>query len=541
MSVATSSLPSVRINAKRMLHKSLIFLHKWLGVALAVLLLMWFASGVVLYFVPFPVLSQVERLAGLPALRLPPGCCLTAAQAAGQAGLSAGEARLGMQAGLPVWRVLDGSGPDGRPQWRALDARNGLLLPPLPVEAAAALAEAFSGQKALHTEVLERDQWTVPQGLDPYRPLVRVELDGPGGLELYVSPAAAEVVRDTRRAERFWNWLGAVPHWIYFTELRKYPKTWHNLIVWLSISGVILLVTGIVLGVWHLYLNRSRWIPYQKFWMRWHHISGLVAAIFTLTWMFSGLLSMNPFGVFSARAALPAERSAWVGARAVAQLDPAAALTAAQGLQVREIDSLQVGGQAWYRLRGEASHLLLRADGTEDLKAMTALPDSVVHASMQALRPGAMQLTRLDFYDDQYYAREITNNTPYTRPLPVWRAQWADGVGIYADPGSGRLLLRADTSNRWQRILYNGLHSFDFAPLLARPRLRDTLIVLLSLLGTALCFTSCVIAWRVLFSAKRKRSSTSPDAGPKPTGLTRKSLIRQTMLFTIATRLRKRG
>ena len=310
------------VHAQRVLHKSLIFLHKWLGITLALLFLMWFISGVVLYYVPFPGLSQAERLAGLPVLQLPAGCCLTAQQAAAKAGLPAGDARLGMYAGTPVWRMLDKGGSGGAPQWRAVDARSGQLLAPLAVADAAAVAEAFSGRRALHTEVLERDQWTVPQGLNPYRPLVRVELDGPGGLELYVSPSAAEVVRDTQRAERFWNWLGAVPHWIYFTELRQYPKAWHNVVVWLSIPGVILSVTGIMLGVWHLFLNRSRWIPYRRFWMRWHHISGLVAAIFTLTWMFSGLLSMNPFGVFSARGALPAERSAWVGAQAAATLDP---------------------------------------------------------------------------------------------------------------------------------------------------------------------------------------------------------------------------
>ena len=101
--------------------------------------------------------------------------------------------------------------------------------------------------------------------------------------------------------------------------------------------------------------------------------------------------------------------------------------------------------------------------------------------------------------------RSVTSNTGYTRPLPVWRAQWADGVVMYADPSSAKVLLRVDGSNRWQRTLYNGLHSFDFAPLLARPLLRDALIVGLSVLGTVLCITSCVIAWRVLVLRKRRK------------------------------------
>ena len=45
------------------LKKPLIWLHKWLGVVLALFFLMWFASGVVLYYVPYPALTSAERLA----------------------------------------------------------------------------------------------------------------------------------------------------------------------------------------------------------------------------------------------------------------------------------------------------------------------------------------------------------------------------------------------------------------------------------------------------------------------------------------------
>ncbi len=502
---------------KRPLHKTLIFLHKWLGVSLALLFLMWFVSGVVLYFVPFPSLTQTERLAGLPPLQLPKGCCMTADQAAGSAGLKVSEARLGMHDGKAVWRLLSQAVnvPQAAPLWRTVDAQSGQLLPPLSRQAAMAVAEAFSGQKALNAELLERDQWTVPQGMNPYRPLLRVEMQGDDGLQLYVSPGAAEVVRDTRRAERFWNWLGAVPHWIYFTELRRYPDAWHNVIVWLSIPGVIMVVLGIVLGTWHLFLNRVRWIPYREWWMRWHHISGLVAAIFTLTWIFSGLLSMNPFKLFSPRSASQIEQSQWAGPRADAVIAPNTALALTGNWTTKEIDLLQIAGQHWYRLRNDSGQRLVRADqllATPNGRPITELPSETLKASLMALRPasvGAASLAHLTVYDDQYYAREVTANTRYTRPLPVWRAQWADGVTMYADPSSGKLLLRADASNRWQRILYNGLHSFDFAPLLARPLLRDLLIVLLSLLGTALCVTSCVIAWRVLQPRRPKHAKAT--------------------------------
>ena len=36
--------------------------------------------------------------------------------------------------------------------------------------------------------------------------------------------------------------------------------------------------------------------------MRWHHLSGLLFAVVTITWIFSGLMSMNPWKLFASGA-----------------------------------------------------------------------------------------------------------------------------------------------------------------------------------------------------------------------------------------------
>lgn len=488
--------------------KSLIFIHKWLGIVLALLFLMWFVSGLVLYYVPFPGLSQAERVAGAPPLVLDARCCLGAQQAADKAGLSFSEARLGMRDGTPAWRLLTLK-PERR--WVALDARDGAVLPPLPQAEAMRIAEQFSGRHAVAAAPLERDQWTVGQGYNPHRPLLRVTMDGDDGLELYVAPASGEVVADTRRAERAWNWVGAVPHWIYFTELRRWPDAWHNVVVTLSLPGVLLALSGLALGVWQLFLNRNRWIPYRVLWMRWHHILGLAAGVAALTWIFSGLLSMNPFSVFSPRGATAAERLQWSGKPATPELNVAEALAAASPLAAGELELLSFNGQGWYRLRGkyaggQAQEQMLvpaTADGDAAPRAVPMLPEAGMRQALASLRSadaaaGAPAIAPITAYDELYYARELDANTRYTRPLPAWRAQWPDGVTVYADAASGRILMRADASSRWQRVLYNGLHSLDFGPLMARPWLRDSLVILLSLLGVAMSATACVVGWRAL-------------------------------------------
>ena len=150
---------------------------------------------------------------------------------------------------------------------------------------------------AVRVETLERDQWTVPQGLNPLRPLHRIELNDAAGTELYVSARTGEVVRDTTRSERFWNWLGSVPHWIYFTPLRADPPLWHDVVVWLSAACIVSAVTGIVIGILRLRLRRrfrnGSVTPYTG-WMAWHHIAGLVGGVPVLTSIVTGWLSTYP-------------------------------------------------------------------------------------------------------------------------------------------------------------------------------------------------------------------------------------------------------
>ena len=58
--------------------------HRWVGVGLCLLVTLWFASGVVLHFVPYPALSESERLErgahiDLSLVRVTPAVALTLA------------------------------------------------------------------------------------------------------------------------------------------------------------------------------------------------------------------------------------------------------------------------------------------------------------------------------------------------------------------------------------------------------------------------------------------------------------------------------
>jgi hypothetical protein len=49
---------------------TLVFLHRWLGVAFCLLFAMWFASGIVMHFVPYPSFTAADRRTGLAPIDL---------------------------------------------------------------------------------------------------------------------------------------------------------------------------------------------------------------------------------------------------------------------------------------------------------------------------------------------------------------------------------------------------------------------------------------------------------------------------------------
>ena len=66
--------------------KLLAYSHRWLGIALGVLFVAWFISGIVMMYARMPGLANEERLARAPVLDLS-AVALSPAEAAGQAGV----------------------------------------------------------------------------------------------------------------------------------------------------------------------------------------------------------------------------------------------------------------------------------------------------------------------------------------------------------------------------------------------------------------------------------------------------------------------
>jgi len=211
-------------------------LHRWWGVAFCLLFAMWFASGIVMHFVPFPARSEVGRVGG------------------------------------------SAVGGD-----REIHSEQGAL------RIAAAHARSLGLDPSRTTVTLiDDDQWTVAGDFDSDRPLYRIAVNDAAGTEIYVSSAKGDVVLFTTRSMRLANYFGSVAHWIYPTVLRRHGKAWSALMWWLSLVATIGASIGVIIGIVRLGAATA----YRGL-QRAHHTFGLIFAPFIPSWIFSGFLSVD--------------------------------------------------------------------------------------------------------------------------------------------------------------------------------------------------------------------------------------------------------
>lgn len=190
--------------------------HRWVGIFTCLLCAVWFISGLVMVYVPYPGLSDRDRMTYSEPLSLE-RVAITPGEALAAAGLKAfpSQIKLATLRGQPVYRIVDGksritvSAVDGRP-----------VPATTPAQAEETVRRLMPDHQVGPARTLFHDQWTVAQGFDPHRPLLRVPVRDAAGLTLYVSSRTGEVVNDTTRWERGWNWLGSIPHWIYLRAAR---------------------------------------------------------------------------------------------------------------------------------------------------------------------------------------------------------------------------------------------------------------------------------------------------------------------------------
>jgi hypothetical protein len=493
----------------------LVTLHRWLGVFLCLLVAAWFASGAVLMYVPFPSLSDEDRIAAsadlnTSAVTVSPVEVIRSASTSGPID----RIRLIARGERPLY-VLEPRGAPVLAIW-ADDGRSAAVR--TAAEAADIVLE-FSGAPIDRIEgPLDFDQWIVHQGFDRQRPYFRVHLDDPEKTVVYVSQRSGEILQRTSRVERAWNYVGAVVHWIYPTVLRRHWAAWDQVVWWLSLIGIGVAILGIWLGVDRLLAalrsRNRRFTPFRG-WMKWHHLLGLFAGAFVLTWMFSGWLSMDHGRVFSMPDPAQARVDDFRGI-SIAQAANSVSVDSIRRLgALRELEIAAVAQSPVIITRSAGEQTICLA-GTHWPCSATVLPDAQIVTAVRQAWPefgvaSAKYIAPNDTYRQVRQSRlpETTIRVELDDPEATW---------VHVDAASGVILAVEDRGRRLYRWLYHGLHSWDFPWLIERRPLWDALMLSLLALGFAFSVTGAYLGAKRLLrtvTSPRHSGSGQPSQGSK--------------------------
>jgi hypothetical protein len=453
---------------------------------------MWFLSGLVMVYVPYPSWRDEERVAALPPIdvsriNVTPGDALAKADLKRVPTVF----RLEMWGDEPVYRIVD----FGKPT--SISAVDGRIISAVDAsEAGKRLAPMFPNAQVRFRGDITEDQWTVTRLYAPHRPLHLFALDDGRGTELYVSSKTGEIVQSTTRAERAWNWLGSVPHWIYFTVIRSDPSLWRQIIMWTAGPAAISAVLGIWIGILRVRL-RSRYAsgritPYRG-WLQWHHLIGLAGGVFVVTWLASGWLSVSPFGLFSGPNIGPDDLARYYGAGRPSFDAPLPILRNLVEPSTKELTL------SW--LQGDP--IVIVSAGTQRVAfaARTGSPADLSEAHLASAAATVVPTAsvnlrqRLDAPDVYWYSHIAQH------PLPALRIGFDDPASTWLmiDLTTGKIVGMSDRGERINRWLFNFAHQYDLPWLLDRPLLRYALIWFLCLLGIGVSLTGAWLGVRVLF------------------------------------------
>lgn len=493
----------------------LVYTHRWLGIALGALFIVWFVSGMVMIYARMPALDPAERLARLPAIN--PGSIRVApldepawSGSSRRDSIDVSRVSITSLEGRPVYRIAAA----GRTSYVFADT--GDDVPPVDADQALRIARAFAGGHAgvrYDARLVDADQWTFDVRVR--MPVHRIVVGDAAGTCLYVAENGGDVLTKTTASGRRWGAAGAVVHWLYFAPFRRQSSLWTNTVIWLSLAGTVLSAAGVAWGLWRFapfrgyrLRDRRQWSPYAS-WMRWHHYAGLIFGVTTMMWVFSGMLSMDPWGWNPGTTPTRDQRERVAGgAPAPGDLSVDRIRRAVRGFAPRfprEIEFVTFRGHRY----ASAAEGLVALDEPH-LGALDQLaPDLVVGAAAVAM-PGVVidGLGWMDEYDAYYYDRDRRLS------LPVLRVRYGDPqrTWLYFDPRHGTIARKEERLSRINRWLYHGFHSFDFPFLYYRRPLWDIVVLGLSLGGLLLSASTLSASWRRV-RRKAKRLTTAAPAG----------------------------
>lgn len=244
-------------------------LHKWLGIPMLVLFVMWYVSGMVMLYERYPHFNASEA---------------TPRQ------LSAEQAR-------ELWTQLPDTISSYRMYWSGehlltkVDGETIGKYAPTRADLSQ-IARSLNAEIARVDTLSDLDKWIPFERNEEHLPIYRVITTDDS--YIYVSSQTGEILQNASREKRFWNYLGAIPHYVYYTPLRRHAETWR--IVVMVLSGIC--TFSALCGIWiaiRFIARKHKWHLFKRKWWQWHYMLGITGGLFMVMFIFSGFMSLWHF------------------------------------------------------------------------------------------------------------------------------------------------------------------------------------------------------------------------------------------------------
>jgi hypothetical protein len=331
----------------------------------------------------------------------------------------------------------------------------------------------------------ELEQWIPFSRLRNDFPIYKFYFGDRDRRQLYVSSLTGEALQLTDKSSRFWAWVGAIPHWVYFTSLRQNAQLWMDVVVWLSGAGCVMCLAGIILGIRSylmVYRRKKKWkTPYRKPAYKWHHILGFTFGIFVFTFVFSGMMSLATVPGWMVKVHRPdLQRAALMPEPVILRnyTTDYRQILRAYPSQVKSIEWTSFAETPVYKaIIGDTMHFFHAGNGE---LAKLYVDEGMIRRKLSDIHPEPLTIRLMQEYDHYYIDRERT------LPLPVYKVdvEDADRSTYYIVPESGAIRY-FNTNTKTRRWMYQTLHSFESGFLVKHPILW-TLVMWITMIGGTL-------------------------------------------------------
>lgn len=240
--------------------------HKWFGLPLAVMFIMWYVSGIVMLYHQFP--------------RITPSTTPVE-------GVDFAELR-------ELWKEVPDSFGNCRMSFsghKLQISTDGVLAGAYVPELSdlGAIAGSFGTGIARIDTLQDIDKWIPFDRMTVHLPIYRIT--GEDDSYTYVSSQTGQVLQHNTAVGRYWAWIGALPHYVYITPIRRDGELWRKVVIWMSGLSTLSVMAGLVIAIRFVVRKRTLKVFKRRSW-RWHYVSGLFFGLFMLAFIFSGMMSL---------------------------------------------------------------------------------------------------------------------------------------------------------------------------------------------------------------------------------------------------------